>query len=251
MIRVRFSIVSLVCVLALAILLIVPLRTTLLRLAIISLAIGLWFSLLCLIWKRPPFRNTRELQRYEGVSLVSYVYGGENSRGVDCSGLVRAAMVRSLTENGIASLNPSLLRSAFSLWRHDSNAIQLGKCADGFTSPVGSGSPTALRAAQDLRPGDLAVPTSGSHVLAYLEQERWIEADPDASRVHIVSSSSSPIAGQEVSIVRWRWLQSRASMPDQTNEAREKHGAASVLSRHLFALLTRCPRGSPRSGNGR
>jgi cell wall-associated NlpC family hydrolase len=63
-----------------------------------------------------------------------------------------------------------------------------------------------MRDAQDLRPGDLAVTTSGSHVLAYLGQNQWIEADPDIMRVHIVDLKTSPIAGQEVLLVTWRWL---------------------------------------------
>ena len=64
----------------------------------------------------------------------------------------------------------------------------------------------AMRAAQNLRPGDLAVTTTGSHVLAYLADQRWIEADPDVARVHIVDLNTSPTAGQEVLLVTWRWL---------------------------------------------
>jgi hypothetical protein len=63
-----------------------------------------------------------------------------------------------------------------------------------------------MRDAQNLRPGDLAVTTSGSHVLAYLDDNRWIEADPDIMRVHIVDLDKSQIAGQEVLLVAWRWL---------------------------------------------
>ena len=34
-----------------------------------------------------------------------------------------------------------------------------------------------------LRPGDLAVTEDGVHVMAFLGDQRWIEADPDAKRV--------------------------------------------------------------------
>jgi len=148
-------------------------------------------------------RFVRQLERYDGVR---YVYGGENSRGIDCSGLVRAAMVRSLADESMLSANPGLLRSALTLWWRDTNAIQLGKGANGLTVPNGDGSAVPMRAVQNLRPGDLAVTTSGSHVLAYLGDSRWIEADPDIMRVHIVDLNTSQIAGQEVLPVAWLWL---------------------------------------------
>jgi len=217
----------------LGLLILVPYRNSLVRLVLL----GLWgFTgafLLFLIWKKRvwrilgmlilllfaafllwPSRATgdteqlrrrfvRELKSYDGVW---YVYGGENHRGIDCSGLVRAAMFRSLVEESLISANPGLLRAALNLWWRDTNAIQLGKGANGLTAPMGDGSPIAMRDAQSLRPGDLAVTTSGSHVLAYLGDNRWIEADPDIMRVHIVDLSTSPIAGQEVLLVAWRWL---------------------------------------------
>jgi cell wall-associated NlpC family hydrolase len=148
-------------------------------------------------------RFVERLTDYDGVR---YVYGGENHRGVDCSGLVRAAMVRALVDRGLASLDSGMLRSAFTLWWRDTNAIQLGKGANGSTLPIGDGSPMPMRAAQNLRPGDLAVTTSGSHVLAYLGDQRWIEADPDVARVQIVDLNTSRIVDQEVLLVTWRWL---------------------------------------------
>jgi cell wall-associated NlpC family hydrolase len=148
-------------------------------------------------------RFVQQLKTFDGVR---YIYGGENHIGIDCSGLVRAAMVHALVDEGIASLNPALLRAAFTLWWCDTNALQLGKGGKGLTLPIGDGLPTAMRAAQDLRPGDLAVTTTGSHVLAYLAEQRGIEADPDVARVHIVDLNTSPIAGQEVLLVTWCWL---------------------------------------------
>jgi len=115
-------------------------------------------------------------------------------------------MVRALIDRGLASFDAEMLRSAFTLWWHDTNAIQLGKGANGLTLPIGDGSPMPMRAAQSLRPGDLAVTTSGSHVLAYLGDNRWIEADPDVARVQIVDLNASRIADQEVLLVSWQWL---------------------------------------------
>jgi hypothetical protein len=218
---------------ALGLIILVPYRNSLVRLILL----GLWaltaLLLLALSWKKKvwrtviilmmilfaalcllPGRTTPDpeqlrrrfvngLKSYDGVR---YVYGGENHRGIDCSGLVRAAMFRSLLDESLASTNPALLRSAFDLWWRDTNAIQLGKGANGLTSPKGDGSPVAMRDAQNLRPGDLAVTTSGSHVLAYLGEDKWIEADPDIMRTHIVDLRTSQIAGQEVLLVTWSWL---------------------------------------------
>jgi hypothetical protein len=217
----------------LALVIIVPYRSTLVRMGLIALWGMVTISLVCLVWRwkawriivlvglasfcafvlwpgsdrtdssRLRLRFVHRLQAYDGVW---YIYGGENSRGIDCSGLVRAAMVRALLDDGVASANPALVRAAFTLWWHDTNAIQLGKGGNGLTLPIGDGVPTPMRAASNVRPGDLAVTTSGSHVLACLGDHRWIEADPDVARVHIVDLNTSPIAGQEVLLVTWCWL---------------------------------------------
>ena len=51
------------------------------------------------------------LRSYEGDN---YVWGGENSRGVDCSGIVRAAWIDAQVHLGIKTANPRLMRSALS-----------------------------------------------------------------------------------------------------------------------------------------
>jgi cell wall-associated NlpC family hydrolase len=217
----------------LALIIILPYRTTLVRLGLIALWILAGVSLASVLWRRKVWRTllllavalasafvilpardridtsrlrerfVYQLQTYDGVR---YIYGGENHRGIDCSGLVRAAMVRALVDEGIRSLNPGLIRAAFTLWWRDTNAIQLGKGGQGLTLPIGGGLPVPMHAARNLRRGDLAVTMSGSHVLGYLDADRWIEADPDVGGVHIVDLNNSPIAGQEVLLVTWCWL---------------------------------------------
>lgn len=217
----------------LGLILIFPYRTSLVRAGMLILCCLTWAGLVALVWRHKWLRIgvivvtgllallvtlpdsripdsaalrhsfVERLNEYDGVR---YVYGGENRRGVDCSGLVRAAMVRALLDRGLMSLDAGMLRSAFTLWWRDTNAIQLGKGANGLTLPLGDGSPLPMRAAQDVRLGDLAVTTSGSHVLAYLGEQRWIEADPDVKRVHIVDLTTSRLADQEVLLVTWRWL---------------------------------------------
>jgi hypothetical protein len=55
--------------------------------------------------------------------------------------------------------------------------------------------------------GDLAVAAHGLHILAYLGDGRWIQADPNAGKVIIeaVPSKNSWMQGP-VKIVRWRVL---------------------------------------------
>lgn len=217
----------------LGLLILIPYRNSLVRLTVI----GLWgladLGLLILLWRKKVWRSLlllivagviafllfpgrdkidrerlrqRFVHRLEAYDGVGYVYGGENHRGIDCSGLVRAAMIRAMAEESLSTGDPALFRAALYLWWHDTNAIQLGKGANGLTVAIGSGAPIAMRSAQDLRAGDLAVTTTGSHVLACLGGSRWIEADPDIMRVHIVDLNTSQIAGQEVLMVAWRWL---------------------------------------------
>jgi cell wall-associated NlpC family hydrolase len=212
---------------------IIPYRTSLIRVGMLTLCCLAWAGLVALASRQRVLRivliaatalsalllvinssripdsdalRRRFVERLEDYDGVRYVYGGENQRGVDCSGLVRAAMVRALVDRGLASLDSAMLRSAFTLWWRDTNAIQLGKGASGLTLPIRDGSPVTMRAAQDVRPGDLAVTASGSHVLAYLGNQRWIEADPDVARVQIVDLNTSRIVDQEVFLVTWRWL---------------------------------------------
>ena len=223
----------LTCLGFLALVIIIPYRTSLIRAGMLALCCLAWAGSMALAFRHKLARlvliivpmlcalflvtggsgiadsdalRRRFVERLRDYDGVRYVYGGENHRGVDCSGLVRAAMVRALVDRGFASLDSATMRSAFTLWWRDTNAIQLGKGAHGLTLPIGDGSPLPMRAAQNVRPGDLAVTTSGSHVLAYLGDHRWIEADPDVARVQIVDLNTSPIADQEVLLVTWRWL---------------------------------------------
>ncbi|MFN2599036.1 MAG: NlpC/P60 family protein, partial [Pyrinomonadaceae bacterium] len=43
------------------------------------------------------------LESYEGTR---YVWGGENSRGIDCSGLVRRGLINADFHEGVVTANP-------------------------------------------------------------------------------------------------------------------------------------------------
>jgi hypothetical protein len=59
-----------------------------------------------------------------------------------------------------------------------------------------------------LQPGDLAVTTDGVHILAYLGNTTWIEADPILGKVIKVSvPTDNPWFNRPVAFIRWSWLE--------------------------------------------
>lgn len=217
-------------------LLILPLRTTMIRLAIVGSGAFAWLAVLVLTWRSIVLRAiavfatlviagvvlfpgkhdldaaelraryVAQLLRFEGVR---YVYGGENLRGIDCSGLVRAAMVEALARDGARHVNAHTVRESLRLWWHDTNAIDLGNGRCPFTRPIGSAEYRTLAADVALLPGDLAVTESGSHVLAALGDGRWIEAEPNVGGTHVfdLQGRFSYLANERVRFVRWIWLE--------------------------------------------
>jgi len=183
------------------------------RLALAVLAPGVLAGLfLCLPGRRPdPERlraaYVRRLALYEGAP---YLWGGENRRGVDCSGLVRRALVEAEAGQGLRTLDPGLLRSALSLWWHDRTARELMAGHRGETARVFPAG--AINAIGDgrLLPGDLAVTASGAHVLAYLGDGEWIDADPDHMKVvRMKVPAESAWFRTPVVVVRWAVLEPR------------------------------------------
>lgn len=148
------------------------------------------------------------LRSYEGTR---YVWGGENKLGIDCSGLVRASLIKANLKEGILSLNPELLRQSFSLWWHDCSAKSLSEGYRNQTKRIFSTSSLNTLTNTQIEPGDLAVTTSGVHVLAYLGNNDWIEADPDLKRVVIVRvpTDGNPWFQEPVHIMRWAELEPR------------------------------------------
>jgi cell wall-associated NlpC family hydrolase len=79
----------------------------------------------------------------------------------------------------------------------------------GYTLPVGHAEHLAGYANPTLHPGDLAVTEDRSHVMIYLGDRQWIEANPEDGRVVINTASRNSTRGYfntPVSIVRWRFL---------------------------------------------
>jgi hypothetical protein len=211
-----------------------PIRIGMLRLAMVAAAALVWFSIpflfsrsrvvtttwiVCTVFfgwmllgpghadDSQVLRRTyiAALQKYLGVR---YIWGGENSRGVDCSGLVRIGLIDADVNLGITSLNPALIREACALWWFDSSADALQHAYRHNTSVVLETSGLNQLKYSHILPGDLAVTQSGQHVLAYIGYSTWIAADPGPMRVVTVAAPSKSVwFDQPMRIVRWRQFQ--------------------------------------------
>lgn len=148
----------------------------------------------------PNLLRNRYVTELEHFSGTPYVWGGESSSGIDCSGLVRCGLIRALIGQG----SPTL---ACQLWWRDCTAGELGAGHRGLTRPVCEAVSLKALDPSRLLPGDLAVTRDGRHVLAYLGEGHWIQADPGARRV-VCHSVTEPNAWHTVPVrvVRWTVL---------------------------------------------
>ena len=164
------------------------------------------FALVCLPGRSGDTSALRQayvdaLLAYEGTH---YVWGGENRFGIDCSGLVRKGLILANARVGVQTMNPKLLRQAASLWWHDCTAKALGEEHLGLTVRLSKAASINTVDPNALTPGDLAVTANGMHVLAFLGNGLWIEADPGEMKVlRVKVPSNNPWFSAPVQLVRW------------------------------------------------
>jgi len=187
----------------------IPVHSTILKVAFLVCLSGLWLGLLTLTWNRKPIRvalialpllvaslfllpgrnidsdalrrdYVQRMAQYEGTK---YVWGGENSFGIDCSGLPRRALRDALLSYGIRHLNGRALRSYLEHWRFDASARALGQGYRNYTRALKYKGTIQEMDNEGLMPGDLVVTKNGVHILAYVGDGKWIQADPGIGAV--------------------------------------------------------------------
>lgn len=142
------------------------------------------------------------LEKYEGVR---YIWGGETILGIDCSGLVRKGLIDALFHEGITTLNPALIRNSLFLWWNDCSAKSLKDGYRNLTTPLFDAKSVNSIKPEQLEPCDIAVTSDGIHVLAYLGNNEWIEADPGIRKV---IKAETPVKDNswfdvKVKVLRW------------------------------------------------
>ncbi len=165
---------------------------------------------LLLPWGQPDSSRLRirYVERLESYLGAPYLWGGEHARGIDCSGLARRPLIEALRSEGIGGLRPRALREALALWLFDASAGHLLEGYGGRTVRVAAAPSLNEAPHAMLQAGDLAVTDDGVHVLIYLGDQRWIEADPHARSVIVVEAPDADHfwLNQPVQLLRWRVL---------------------------------------------
>lgn len=149
------------------------------------------------------------LKRLLGFQGTRYVWGGESHRGVDCSGLARAAFWQAMGTEGLREVNPRLLGPmTWKFWWHDISATDLFHGKYKYTKVICSVPKLAGFKSKKLKQGDIAITTMTPHVLIYLGKGNWIEANPDEKKVVINKAnpnSDRTYFNMPATIVRW-WI---------------------------------------------
>ncbi len=151
-------------------------------------------------------RYVAAMQRMEGTL---YLWGGESRWGIDCSGLPRRALRDALWDIGWETGNGAAFREWARQWWFDTSAKALGQNYRGFTRPLGVSGKLRELDFRNLSPGDLAVTADGRHVMVFLRDGKWIQADPGPLKVTIgrPGVDENPWFNARVTLHRWTLME--------------------------------------------
>ena len=195
-----------------------PVNSGLWRLLTLVAIIGITLSLLLLTWKWPVPRTivllligvsitplglptrpvdaialrNQYIKQIKQLSDTRYHWGGEAAHGIDCSGLPRLALQQAMIHQGLKTLNGGLIRRAVSHWWFDAAADALANGYHNYAVPLNLEGDIHTMGYSRLEPGDFAVTADGVHLLVYLGDEEWIQADPGLGKVVILNGRTDP-----------------------------------------------------------
>jgi hypothetical protein len=215
------------------VILIQPLGYTLMRAATVFLLLAVWVGGLYFSWQRVPVRiagivitllfssllilpgrsadvaalRGDYLQAMRGYEGTRYVWGGENRQGIDCSGLIREGLIQANLQQGVMRFNPALVRQGLAMWWFDLSAMALRDGERGWTTRLFQAESINAIDLSRLLAGDLAATADGVHILAYVGDNKWIEADPGVLKVITVSVPEVANYWFNVPVYTLRWRQ--------------------------------------------
>ncbi|MEC5128052.1 NlpC/P60 family protein [Verrucomicrobiales bacterium BCK34] len=139
------------------------------------------------------------------LNNVPYYWGGESSRGIDCSGLPRKALREALFWNGLKSGNGMPIRAALYQWWNDASARAISEGYRNYATKLETEGSIVEMSYDELEPGDLAVSNGGVHVLVYLGDKQWIQAAPEVGYVAIFDGRKDDNRWLKVAVTTHRW----------------------------------------------
>ncbi len=148
----------------------------------------------------------KSLVKYDGTK---YVWGGETSLGIDCSGLVRRGLIDTYIRLGFLNASPQYIRKGIYLWYNDLSAEAIGNEYNNLTVKILSNQILNNIDHEKIREGDIMVTENGVHTMAYIGNGNWIQADPSEHKVIIEKAPNDNNSWYKTpsKILRWKELE--------------------------------------------